>query len=248
MQICPLLTGSWASAPISPPLHAQYTLFRQSLKRSSMCCLLASMVACVWVPCTFREWSRDMVHNNCLDYPENRTETRCNLLHDFTPLLRIASGGFGLVLGLCLGAGSLGCCPPCQIPRGLTLVPVPVTGRSPSPYRRPLQTKQKGGLEHFVVFGDGKGSHLMHLLLNALHRTLQARYLHRCQFELKQLGSTAAYRARQCLLTSRNTFISILRAGLLQPHGSESGTWHNHDLIRRHACADASPWSFDPHA
>jgi hypothetical protein len=43
------------------------------------------------------------------------------------------------------------------------------------------------------------------------------------------------------LLTARNTFISILRAVLLQPHGSESGTWHNRNLIRRHACADESP-------
>jgi hypothetical protein len=37
------------------------------------------------------------------------------------------------------------------------------------------------------------------------------------------------------------TVISILRAGILQPHGSESGTWHNRELIRRHECADASP-------
>jgi hypothetical protein len=83
----------------------------------------------------------------------------------------------------------------------------------------------------------------MHLLSNAPHLNLQAKYLHcsGCHFELKQLGFTAAYRARQCLLTSRNAFISILRAGLLQPHGSESGTWHNRDLIRRHACAESSP-------
>jgi transcriptional regulator CtsR len=73
----------------------------------------------------------------------------------------------------------------------------------------------------------------MHLLPSALHLTLQARYLHcsGCRFELKKLGFTAAYRARQRLPKSRNTFISILRAGLLQPHGSESGTWHNRDLI-----------------
>jgi hypothetical protein len=30
---------------------------------------------------------RDMVHNNCLQYPDSRTETRCHLLHDFKPLL-----------------------------------------------------------------------------------------------------------------------------------------------------------------
>jgi hypothetical protein len=94
-----------------------------------------------------------------------------------------------------------------------------------------------------VVAGDGKGSHFMRLLLNALHLTLRAKHLHcsGCHFEIKQLGFTAAYRARQCLLTSRNTCFSILRAGTLQPRGSESGTWHNCDLIRRHACADALP-------
>jgi hypothetical protein len=75
-------------------------------------------------------------------------------------------------------------------------------------------------------------SHFVHLLPNALPLTLQSRYLHcsGCHFELKQVGFTAAYRARQGLLTSRNTFISILRAGLLQPHGSASGTWHNRYL------------------
>jgi hypothetical protein len=54
-----------------------------------------------------------------------------------------------------------------------------------------------------------------------------------CHFELEQFGFTAAYPARQCLQTSGNTFILILRAGLLQPHGSESGTRHNRDFIRR---------------
>jgi hypothetical protein len=78
-----------------------------------------------------------------------------------------------------------------------------------------LQTPSEAAvLENFAVVGDGKGSHFMHLLPNALHLTLQARYLHclGCHFELKQLGFPAVYRARQCLLTSRNTFISILRA------------------------------------
>jgi hypothetical protein len=32
-----------------------------------MCCLLGSMVACLLVPCTSGEHSRDMVHYNCLD-------------------------------------------------------------------------------------------------------------------------------------------------------------------------------------
>jgi hypothetical protein len=57
MQICPLLTGSRASAPVTPPLYAKYTLFLPPLKISLLCCLLASMVACSLVPCTSREWS-----------------------------------------------------------------------------------------------------------------------------------------------------------------------------------------------
>jgi hypothetical protein len=101
----------------------------------------------------------------------------------------------------------------------------------------------KALLEHFVVAGDGNGLHFMNLLPNALHLTLQAKYPH-CsgyQFVLKQLGFTATYRERRCLLISRSTFISMLGAGLLQPHGSESGTRHSRDHIRRHACADVSP-------
>jgi hypothetical protein len=92
------------------------------------------------------------------------------------------------------------------------------------------------------MVGDGRGSQFMHMLRNALHLTLQARCHHcpGCHFELKQVGFTATYRPRQCLLTPRNTFFSIFRAGLLEPHGSEPCTWHNRDLIRTHACADAT--------
>jgi hypothetical protein len=124
MQTCQLLTGSWVSAPITPPLYRQYTLFRKSLKLSLMCCLLASIIAYLLVPCTSREPSRDMVHNNCFDSRDSRTETRCHLLHDFTPLIRFVSGGVGLVLGLCWSSSwRAGCCPPCEIPRGLCWIP-----------------------------------------------------------------------------------------------------------------------------
>jgi hypothetical protein len=127
-------------------------------------------------------------------------------------------------------------------PRGLTLVPVPVAGRSTSPYRRPLHTKRKCGFGALC----GRGRERVAFHASAAECTAPrtpsqiSPLLRRFHFELKQLGFTAAYRARQCLLTSRNTFISIRRAGLLLPHGSESGTWHNRDLIRRHARADAS--------
>jgi hypothetical protein len=121
------------------------------------------------------------------------------------------------------------------IPYGWALVPV--TARSTSPYRRPLHTKQEAVLEHFVMVGDGKGSHFKHLLWNAQHLTLEARFhcsgMHNsgCHFDLKQVGFTATYLPRRCLLTSRNTFFPILRAGFLEPHGSESCTWHKRDLI-----------------
>jgi hypothetical protein len=91
-----------------------------------------------------------------------------------------------------------------------------------------LQAKSR-----FETVCGGRGRQrvpFMHLP-NALHLTLPTRYPHcsGCHFELKQAGFTAAYRARQHLLTSRSTFFSILRAGLLQPRGSESGTWHTPD-------------------
>jgi hypothetical protein len=81
-----------------------YTIL-PSLKRNLICCLQTCKHGCMFVGCTSREWSLDMhmVHNNCLDYPDSRTETRCHLLHDLTPLLLTAPGGFGLVLGFCLG-------------------------------------------------------------------------------------------------------------------------------------------------
>jgi hypothetical protein len=118
-----------------------------------------------------------------------------------------------------------------------------VTGRSTSSYRRPLHTKRKSCFQALFGARGRQRVPFMHLVLIALHLTLQARYPHcsGCHFELKQVGFTAAYRACQCLLASKNTFILIIRAGLLQPHVSESGTWHNRDLIRRHACVDASP-------
>jgi hypothetical protein len=84
------------------------------------------------------------------------------------------------------------------------------------------------------MVGDGEGSQFRHLLWNALHLTLQASCHHcpGCHFELKHVGFTATYRPRQCLLISRNTKKSIFRAELLEPHGSESCTGHNRDLLR----------------
>jgi hypothetical protein len=57
-----------------------------------------------------------------------------------------------------------------------------------------LRVSEKAVLEHFVIVGVGDGSHFMPLLQNAVHLTLQARYLHcsGCHFELKQVGCTAA--------------------------------------------------------
>jgi hypothetical protein len=109
----------------------------------------------------------------------------------------------------------------------------PVTGCSTSPYRCPLHTKRKSSFGALCDVGDRKWSQFMHPLRNALHLTLQARCHHcpGCHFDLKQMGFTATYRPHQCLSTSRNTIFSIFRAGLMGPHGFESCTWQNRDLI-----------------
>jgi hypothetical protein len=93
------------------------------------------------------------------------------------------------------------------------------------------------------MVGGGKGSQFMHLLRNALHLTLQARCHHcpGCHFELKQVGFTATFRPPQCLLTSRNTFFSIFRAGLLEPHGLNLAHGIIATFSRQYACADATP-------
>jgi hypothetical protein len=91
----------------------------------------------------------------------------------------------------------------------------------------------------------------MHLLPNALHLTLQARYLHcsGCHFELKQLGFAAAYQARQCLLTSRNTVIRYSElgfcshTGLNLAHGKIATlSGDEHLLTHRPVCMQAKYW------
>jgi hypothetical protein len=113
-------------------------------------------------------------------------------------------------------------------------------GASGSPYRRPLHTKRKSRFGSLCGGRGWEGSHSC--IWCWLHLTLQARHPHcpGCHFELKLVGFTAAYRAHQCLLASTNTFSPIIRAGLLHLRGSESGAWHNRDLIRRQALADGS--------
>jgi hypothetical protein len=198
-----------------------------------MRCLLGSMVACLLVPCISRERSRDMVHYNCLDSQTaglKQTTAFCMMPHLYHGLYR---GGLGWFCGLAseLERAHSGAVHPCFSPMAGPLVTV--TGHSTSPYRRPLHIKQRVVLEKFVMVGDGKGSQFMRLLRNALHLTLQARCHHcpGCQFDLKQVGFTATYRPRQCLLKSRNTFFPIFRAGILEPHWSESCIWHNGDVV-----------------
>jgi hypothetical protein len=88
-------------------------------------------------------------------------------------------------------------------------------GTAPRPTDAHFTPGKKADLEHFVVVGDGKGSQFMHLLRNALHLTLQARCHHfpGCHFELKQVGVTATYRPRQCLLTSKILFFRYSELG-----------------------------------
>jgi hypothetical protein len=98
------------------------------------------------------------------------------------------------------------------------------------------------------MVGDGKGSQFMHLLRNALHLTLQARSHHcpGCHCELKQSGFTATYRPRQCLLTTRNTVFSIVRAGPLEPHRTKSCTLAESrpylDTVHEYDCQKANIW------
>jgi hypothetical protein len=165
-----------------------YTLLERSMEVFSMCCLLGSMVACLLVPCTSRERSRDMVHHTCLDSLTaglKQVTAFCMIAHLYHDCIRR------------FWAGSV------ALPRRLswlTWAPhgramVPVTGRSTSHYRRTLHTKRKVVWEHFVMVWDGKGSHFMHLLRNALRLTLQSKchLCPGCHFELKQVGFTAAY-------------------------------------------------------
>jgi hypothetical protein len=85
--------------------------------------------------------------------------------------------------------------------------------------------------------GTGKGRNSC--ICCGMHCTSLSQPRHRCpgcHFELKQASFTATYRPRQCLLTSKNTFFSICRAGLVEPHGSESCTWHSRGVVTLSMC------------
>jgi hypothetical protein len=101
--------------------------------------------------------------------------------------------------------------------RVLSTLPIPTgpwchcQGQSaaPRPTDAHLTPSETAVFEALCVGRVREGVTFMHLVLGALHLTLQARYPHcsGCHFELKQVGFTAADRARQSLLVSRNTFI-----------------------------------------
>jgi hypothetical protein len=122
-----------------------------------MCCLLASMVACSLVPCTSQEfrpvtWSTTTAWISLTAGPKHAA-TFCmisQLYYELHPGIWSCSGA--LPRSLSWLAGVLSTLP---IPRGLTLVPV--TGRSTSPYRRPLHAKRKSGRSTFCWSGTGKG-------------------------------------------------------------------------------------------
>jgi hypothetical protein len=84
------------------------------------------------------------------------------------------------------------------------------------------------------MFGDGKGPQFMHLLWNSLHPTLQtdvttaqaATLSSSKSALLPPIDQANAVRPQEILL------FSIIRAGLLEPHLSESCTWRNRDFIR----------------
>jgi hypothetical protein len=116
-----------------------------------MCCLLGSMVACLLVPCNSREHSRDMLHYNCWDSLTAGLKLPFARLHISIMICIRGSWAGSVALPRSWLTRALSTLP---IPPWLGLVPVPVTGRSTSPYRCPLHTKQKGG---FGALCDGRG-------------------------------------------------------------------------------------------
>jgi hypothetical protein len=122
-------------------MRAQYTLFYGFMEVCLMCCLLGSIVACLLVPCTYRERPCDMVHYNCVDSLTaglEQTAAFCMIAHLFHDLYQGVLGWFcGLASELELAHSAVH---PAISPSGWALLQVPVTGRSTSPYRRPLHT------------------------------------------------------------------------------------------------------------
>jgi hypothetical protein len=224
-----------------------------------MCCLLGSMVACLLAPCTSRERSRDIVHYNCLASLTaglKQTTAFCMIAHLYHDLYQGFWAGFVALprslansLGSCspepippwLGPFMLielvmahsGAVHPSQFPRGWALVPVPVTGRGNSPYRRPLHTKQKSG---FGAHCDGREWERVAIDASATEctactslskpdvTTAQAATLSSSKSALLHLSTTPS--------DIKKYIFPIFRAGILKRHGSESCTWRNRDLIR----------------
>jgi hypothetical protein len=102
LPICRLL----ARLRTSRPKHAtnartMYTVLYGSyirfMKVLLLCCLLGSMVACLLVPCTSRERSRNKVHYNCLDSLTaalKQTTAFCMIAHLYHDLYREVLGWF----------------------------------------------------------------------------------------------------------------------------------------------------------
>jgi hypothetical protein len=95
-----------------------------------------------------------MVHYNGLDSLTaglKQTTSFCMIAHICHDLYQ---GVFGWFCGLAseLGLAHSGAVHPANTPMGWALVPVPFTGHSTSPYRRPLLTKQKSS---FGALCDG---------------------------------------------------------------------------------------------
>jgi hypothetical protein len=77
-----------------------------------------------------------------------------------------------------------------------------------------------------------------------MHCTSLSKPCHRCpscHFELKQVGFTATYRPRQCLLTSRNTFFRYSELGFRSHTGLNLAHGVIATLSGHYACADATP-------
>jgi hypothetical protein len=165
-------------------------------------CLEARLHVC-WCLALLERF-RDMVHYNCLDSLTAGLKQStaffmiAQLYHD------LYQGVLGWFCGLAseLELAHSGAVHPAKSPIAWAWCQCQCQGAAPRPIGAHFTPSKKVVLEHFVMVGDGRGSQFMR---NALHLTLQAR-CHTypgCHFELKQVGFTATYRPRKCLLTSR---------------------------------------------
>jgi hypothetical protein len=136
-----------------------------------MCCLLGGMVACLLVPCTSREFSRDMVHYHLLDsltVGQKQTTaffTIARLYHD------LYQGFLGWFCSLDseLDLAHSGSIHLANSPMAGPWCQCQLEGAASRPTGAHFTPSKTVILNLFVMVGDGKGWQFMHLPRNALH-------------------------------------------------------------------------------